>query len=108
MDRAGLDAYAWTELKLTCAFLLDYKEGEGGRRQRRKPCRYRWPDDFRGEGSGLPARVQQQRAEQEQLAGQAGLAEPPKGKRRVKKPVLKVEPLLAYLALTSSARGILR
>ncbi|MFI5460730.1 MAG: Eco57I restriction-modification methylase domain-containing protein, partial [Isosphaerales bacterium] len=52
MDRAVLDAYGWTDLKPTCEFLLDYEEDEdedeptGGRR-RKKPWRYRWPDDFR-------------------------------------------------------------
>ena len=54
MDRAVLDAYGWTDLKPTCEFLLDYEEDEdedetGGTRRRKKPWRYRWPDDFRDE-----------------------------------------------------------
>ena len=54
MDHAVLDAYGWTDLKPTCEFLLDYEEDEdedetGGTRRRKKPWRYRWPDDFRDE-----------------------------------------------------------
>jgi hypothetical protein len=53
MDRAVLDAYGWTDLQPSCAFLLDYEEEEdeddGGARRRRKPNRYRWPDEFRDE-----------------------------------------------------------
>ena len=59
MDRAVLDAYGWTDLKPTCEFLLDYEDEEDQElatsnqelptRRRRKPWRYRWPDDFRDE-----------------------------------------------------------
>ncbi len=55
MDRAVLDAYGWTDLRPTCEFLLDYEdeddEGDdaGRARQRKKPWRYRWPDDVRDE-----------------------------------------------------------
>ena len=60
MDRAVLDAYGWTDLKPTCEFLLDYEEEDeedGGThspqpspgRGKRKPWRYRWPDEFRDE-----------------------------------------------------------
>ena len=55
MDRAVLDAYGWTDLRPTCEFLLDYEdeddEGDdsGRTRQRKKPWRYRWPDEFRDE-----------------------------------------------------------
>ena len=54
MDRAVLDAYGWTDLKPACEFLLDYEEDEdedesGRGPRRKKPWRYRWPDDFRDE-----------------------------------------------------------
>ncbi len=55
MDRAVLDAYGWTDLRPTCEFLLDFEEDDGEAddsariRQRKKPWRYRWPDDFRDE-----------------------------------------------------------
>ena len=52
MDRAVLDAYGWTDLVPICEFLLDYEEDEDdedGASRRKKPWRYRWPDDFRDE-----------------------------------------------------------
>jgi hypothetical protein len=52
MDRAVLDAYGWTDLQPTCEFLLDYVEeedDEAGVRAKKKPYRYRWPDDIRDE-----------------------------------------------------------
>jgi hypothetical protein len=53
MDRAVLDAYGWTDIQPTCQFLLDYEEEENeednGPRRRRKPWRYRWPDEIRDE-----------------------------------------------------------
>ena len=50
IDRAVLDAYGWGDVPTGCEFLLDYEidEEEGGSR-RRKPWRYRWPDDVRDE-----------------------------------------------------------
>jgi hypothetical protein len=75
MDRAVLDAYGWTDLKPTCEFLLDYEDEaddeEGGGRPRKKPWRYRWPDDFRDEVLARLLELNKQRAEQEQLAGAA-------------------------------------
>lgn len=55
MDRAVLDAYGWTDLRPTCAFLLDYEDEDeeddasGRTRQRMRPWRYRWPDALRDE-----------------------------------------------------------
>jgi hypothetical protein len=55
MDRAVLDAYGWTDLRPTCAFILDYEDEEtedddsARARKRKKPWRYRWPDDIRDE-----------------------------------------------------------
>jgi hypothetical protein len=87
MDRAVLDAYGWTDLKPTCAFLLDYEEEEdeeeSGARRRKKPWRYRWPDDFRDEVLARLLELNKQRAEQEQLAGEtAAKAQTGKGRRR--------------------------
>jgi hypothetical protein len=73
MDRAVFDAYGWTGLKPTCEFLLDYEEDEdeqeGGSRQRKKPWRFRWPDDFRDEVLARLLELNKQRAEQESLTG---------------------------------------
>ncbi len=54
MDRAVLRAYGWTDLHPTCEFLLDFEdeddEDDSSRaRQRKKPWRYRWPDESRDE-----------------------------------------------------------
>ncbi len=90
MDRAVLDAYGWTDLQPTCEFLLDYEdeedEGEPGAsatggRQRKKPWRYRWPDDFRDEVLARLLELNKQRAEAEKLAGEAADA----GKKKVRK-----------------------
>jgi hypothetical protein len=72
MDRAVLDAYGWTDLKPTCEFILDYEEDESedrASRKRKKPWRYRWPDDFRDEVVARLLALNQERAEQERLAG---------------------------------------
>lgn len=56
MDRAVLDAYGWDDIPTDCVFLLDWEDDEdeapetGARSSRRKkPWRYRWPDEVRDE-----------------------------------------------------------
>ena len=49
MDRAVLDAYGWTDIPTDCDFLLDYEIDEETWGRRRKPYRYRWPDEVRDE-----------------------------------------------------------
>jgi hypothetical protein len=56
MDAAVLTAYGWTDLlpRCTCEFLLDYEDEEDdepapGKRKKKKPWRYRWPDEVRDE-----------------------------------------------------------
>jgi hypothetical protein len=78
MDRAVLDAYGWTDLKPTCEFLLDYEDEEDDEeesgstgRPRKKPWRYRWPDDVRDEVLARLLDLNQQRAELERLSGAA-------------------------------------
>src|SRR6266508_5556768 len=82
MDRAVLDAYGWTDLKPTCEFLLDYEgdedEEETGRRQRKKPWRYRWPDEFRDEVLARLLALNKERAQQESLSGPAAAKKPKK------------------------------
>lgn len=83
MDRAVLDAYRWTDIKPTCAFLLDYEEDEededetAGKRRKKKPWRYRWPDDVRDEVLARLLALNQERAAAEKAA-----APPPKAKSR--------------------------
>ena len=74
MDRAVLDAYGWNDIPTDCEFLLDYEEDEGddeGSRKRKKPWRYRWPDDVRDEVLARLLALNAQRAEEERLAGAA-------------------------------------
>jgi hypothetical protein len=78
MDRAVLDAYGWTDLKPTCEFLLDYEDEEedeeGTASRRKKPWRYRWPDEFRDEVLARLLALNQECAQQEALAGKAAEA----------------------------------
>jgi hypothetical protein len=95
MDQAVLEAYGWSDLAATarCEFLLDYVDEEDGEsadgssavevgsavrtnptgstRRKRKPWRYRWPDDFRDEVLARLLELNKQRAEQERLTGLA-------------------------------------
>jgi hypothetical protein len=57
MDHAVLEAYGWTDIPTTCEFILDYadedEDGELGKASRKKkPWRYRWPDEVRDEVQG--------------------------------------------------------
>ena len=47
MDRAVLDAYDWTDISTDYEFLLDYEIDEGTWGRKKKPWRYRWPDEVR-------------------------------------------------------------
>ena len=47
MDRVVLDAYGWKGVPTHCEFLLDYAIDEDEWGKRKKPYRYRWPDDIR-------------------------------------------------------------
>ena len=49
MDRAVLDAYGWTDIPTACDFLLDYEIDQEEWGNRKKPYRYRWPDEMRDE-----------------------------------------------------------
>ncbi len=49
MDRAVLDAYGWSDIPTDCEFLLDYEIDEEEWGNKKKPWRYRWPDEVRDE-----------------------------------------------------------
>jgi hypothetical protein len=92
MDRAVLDAYGWTDVPTACEFILDYEEDqepdargqESGKKKRgkKKPWRYRWPDDVRDDVLARLLQLNKQRAEEERLKG-AGVDG--KGKKRAAK-----------------------
>src|SRR5262249_44489713 len=92
MDRAVLDAYGWTDLLPTCEFLLDSHEEEDedaedrpADRGRKKPWRYRWPDEFRDTVLARLLELNKQRAQQERLSGQAAEASTKKAGKRNRK-----------------------
>ena len=65
MDRAVLDAYGWDDISTACEFLLDYEIDEEEWGNRRKPYRYRWPDDVRDEVLARLIELNAQRAKRE-------------------------------------------
>ena len=72
MDRAVLAAYGWDDLDPECEFLLDYEDDEddsGKSSRKKKPWRYRWPDALQEEVLARLLELNQQRAEEERLAG---------------------------------------
>ena len=72
MDRAVLDAYGWTDIPTDCEFLLDYEIDEETWGRKKKPYRYRWPDDVRDEVLARLLELNAERAAEEARAGMAG------------------------------------
>jgi hypothetical protein len=75
MDRAVLDAYGWTDIQPRCEFILDYEDDDeqapGKASKKKKPWRFRWPDEIR---DGVLARLlalNARRAKEEALVGAA-------------------------------------
>ena len=69
MDRAVLDAYGWADISTDCEFLLDYEIDEEEWGRKKKPLRYRWPDQVRDDVLARLMALNAQRAEEERLAG---------------------------------------
>jgi hypothetical protein len=93
MDVEVLRAYGWDGLADQaaqpdfCQFLLDYEEDENnptsdssGTRQKKKPWRYRWPDDFRDEVLARLLELNEQRHKDELLLVKGKPTERPKVK----------------------------
>jgi hypothetical protein len=83
MDRAVLDAYGWTDIQPQCGFLLDYEDEEDveASSRRKKPWRYRWPDEVRDEVLARLLALNAERAEQERLLGEAAVRGRTRGSR---------------------------
>ncbi|MBV6457222.1 MAG: hypothetical protein HONBIEJF_00329 [Fimbriimonadaceae bacterium] len=88
MDRVVLDAYGWTDIPTTCEFILDYEDDEDAAdspspRRRKKPWRYRWPDEVRDEVLARLLELNAQRYAEEVRAGlhAKGKGKPAKPKR---------------------------
>jgi hypothetical protein len=71
MDRAVLDAYGWCNIKTDCEFLLDYEIDEEEWGDKKKPWRYRWPDDIRDEVLARLLELNAERAKEEARSGAA-------------------------------------
>jgi len=71
MDRAVLDAYGWTDIPTDCKFLLDYDINEEEWGTKKKPYRYRWPDEDRDEVLARLLVLNAERAKEEARAGAA-------------------------------------
>jgi hypothetical protein len=69
MDRAVLDAYGWGDIPTNCEFLLDYEIDEEEQGNKKKPYRYRWPDEVRDEVLARLLELNARRAQEEKLAG---------------------------------------
>ena len=101
-DRAVLKAYGWDDLaeRATCEFLLEYEEEENDdptakKSNKKKPWRYRWPDEFRDEVLARLLELNEQRAMEERLAGkaaEAGAKKSPGSNNRGRKSSKKQEP----------------
>ena len=68
MDRAVLNAYGWQDIPTDCEFLLDYEIDEEEWGAKKKPYRYRWPNEVRGE---VLARLLELNAQRAATEGQA-------------------------------------
>ena len=65
MDRAVLDAYGWQDIATDCEFLLDYEIDEDEWGTKKKPYRYRWPNEVRDEVLARLLELNAERAAQE-------------------------------------------
>jgi hypothetical protein len=74
MDRAVLDAYGWRDVPVDCEFLLDYEIDDEEWGERKKPWRYRWPDEVRDEVLARLLELNAERAKAEARSGAAANA----------------------------------
>ena len=68
MDRAVLNAYGWQDIPTDCEFLLDYEIDEEEWGTKKKPYRYRWPNEVRDEVLARLLELNAQRATAERQA----------------------------------------
>ena len=71
MDRAVLDGYGWDDISTDCEFLLDYEIDEEEWGNKKKPWRYRWPDEVRDEVLARLLELNVERAKEEVRSGAA-------------------------------------
>jgi hypothetical protein len=71
MDRAVLDAYGWSDVPTDCDFFLDYEIDEEEWGDKKKPWRYRWPDDVRDDVLARLLELNSERAKHDARSGAA-------------------------------------
>ena len=64
-----LDAYGWGDICTDCEFLLDYEIDEEEWGDKKKPRRYRWPDEVQAEVLARLLELNAERAREEARAG---------------------------------------
>ena len=69
MDRAVLDNYDWIDIPTDYEFVLDYEIDEETWGRKKKPWRYRWPDEVRDEVLARLLALNADRAVEERKAG---------------------------------------
>jgi len=92
MDRSVLDAYGWQDISCNCEFLMEKEIDEEEWGNRKKPYRYRWPDEVRDEVLARLLELNALRARAETLSGAATgsmRASRPKAKSAAASPDLK-------------------
>jgi hypothetical protein len=98
MDRAVLDAYGWTDVPTDCDFFLDYEIDEETWGRKKKPYRYRWPEQVHDKVLARLLNLNQKRYAEEVAAG----LHAEKGKKKVvpkKRSEPKVAPTSSNAAL---------
>ena len=96
MDCAVLAAYGWTNLQPVCAFFPEFDEEDEEDEEstrKKKRFRYRWPDELRDDVLARLLVLNQQRYEEEVLAGLHDKADGSRGTRRRKSPSADEEPV---------------
>ena len=86
MDHAVLDAYGWRDISTDYEFLLDYEIEEEEWGNKKRPYRYRWPDELRDEVLARLLELNAERAKEEARSGASG------AKMSNKKPATKRVP----------------
>jgi hypothetical protein len=86
MDRTVLDAYGWGDILTNCEFLLDYEIDEEDWRDKKKPYRYRWPDEVRDEVLTRLLELNAERAKEEARSGGAATKKRRKSTARKRAP----------------------
>jgi hypothetical protein len=92
MDRAVLEAYGWTDIPTTCDFFLDYEIDEEEWGDRKKPYRYRWPDEVQAEVLARLLELNAERARAEARSGATAAAARKRGRKRGSGPPRRARP----------------